>query len=119
MKRFNIRAVVVGSLSMLALDLLTGIASFTFFAGDALSSGANQDEISAAAKVIEQNSDYLLASLLLGTFSTVLGGYVAARLAKKLPLFNACAVGVIGMAAGVLLGGQGDSPGWFSAVGYS
>ena len=118
MQRFNIRAVVVGSLSMLALDLLTGIVSFTFFTGDALSSEATQSEISAAATAIEQNSEYLLASLLLGTFSTVLGGYIAARLARKLPLFNACAVGVVGIAAAVLLGGSSDSPGWFSAFGY-
>jgi len=117
-KRVNIRAVLVGSLVMLALDILTGITSFTFFAGDSLTSGATQDEISAVAKVIEQNSDYLLASLLLGTFSTVLGGYLAARIAKNLPLFNACAVGVVGIAAAILLGGQSDGPWWFSAFGY-
>jgi hypothetical protein len=61
---------------------------------------------------------YLLANLLLGTFSTVLGGYIAARIAKSLPLFNACAVGVVGIAAAILLGGQSDSPWWFNAVGY-
>ncbi len=118
MQRFNIRSVVVGSLSMLALDILSGIAAFTFFAGDSLTSGATLDEISAVAKVIEQNSGYLLASLLLGTFSTVLGGYIAARFAKHLPLFNACAVGVVGIAAAILLGDSSESPWWFSAFGY-
>ena len=52
----------------------------------------------------------LFASLLIGTFSTVLGGYIVARIAKNLPLFNACAVGVVGIAAAVLLGGQSESP---------
>ena len=118
MQRFNIRAVVVGSLVMLAIDILTGIASFAFFAGDSLPSGPTQDEILVVANVIGQNSDYLLASLLLGTFSTVLGGYIAARIAKNLPLFNAFAVGVVGIAAAILLGGQSDSPWWFSAFGY-
>jgi len=117
-KRFNIRAVLVGSLSMLALDIVTGIASFTFFAANSLTSGATQDEILAVAQVIGQNSDYLLASLLLGTFSTVIGGYIAARIAKNLPLFNAFAVGVVGIAAAILLGGQSESPWWFSAFGY-
>lgn len=118
MLRFNIRAIVVGSLSILALDIVTGVAMFTFFAGNTLTSGATQEEISAVANVIEHNSDFLLASLLLGTFSTVLGGYIAARIAKNLPLFNAFAVGVVGIAAAILLGGQNGSPGWFNAVGY-
>lgn len=118
MQRFNIRAVVVGSLVMLALDILTSILLFTVFGADALSSGATQDEITAVGKIIEQNDGYLLASLLLGTFSTVLGGYIAARIAKNLPLFNAFAVGVVGIAAAILLGGQSDSPWWFSAFGY-
>jgi len=103
---------------MLALDIVTGIASFTFFAANSLTSGATQDEILAVAQVIGQNSDYLLASLLLGTFSTVIGGYIAARIAKNLPLFNAFAVGVVGIAAAILLGGQSESPWWFSAFGY-
>jgi len=103
---------------MLALDILTGVAIFTFFAGDSLASGATQDEISAVAKVIEQNSDYLLASLLLGTFSTVLGGFIAARIAKNLPLFNAFAVGLVGIAAAILLEGESESPWLFSAAGY-
>ena len=118
MQRFNIRAVAIGSLVMLAIDILTGIVSFTFFAGDSLTSRSTQDEISAVAKVIEQNSDYLLASLLLGTFSTVLCGHITARLAKNLPLFNACAVGELGIAAAVLFGGSSESPWWFSAFGY-
>ena len=103
---------------MLVLDIVAGIFSFTFFAADSLTSGATQDEILAVTKVIGQNSDYLLTSLLLGTFSTVLGGYIAARIAKNLPLFNAFAVGVVGIAAAILLGGQSDSPWWFSAFGY-
>ena len=60
----------------------------------------------------------LFASLLIGTFSTVLGGYIVARIAKNIPLFNACAVGVVGIAAAVLLGGQSESPWLFNAFGY-
>ena len=66
MQRFNIRAVAIGSLVMLAIDILTGIVSFTFFAGDSLTAGATQDEISAVAKVIEQNGDYHLCRTIPG-----------------------------------------------------
>ena len=119
MQRFNIRAVFVGSLLMLAVDFLSSILLFSVFGGEALTAGATQDEITAVGKIIEQNDGYLLAGMLLGTFSTVLGGYIAARMAKHLPLFNAFAVGVVGIAAAVLLGGgSSERPEWFSAFGY-
>ena len=103
---------------MLALDLLSGVVSFIVFSGDALKTGASQEEISAVARIIEQDNGYLLFGLLLGTLSTIFGGYVAGRRAKQLPLFNACAVGVLGLVAVVLLGGQSESPGWFNVIGF-
>lgn len=117
-KGFNIKAIVIGALGMLMLDVMTGIVSFVVFSGDALPAGATQDEIRAVAEVVAQSDGYLLVGLVLGTFSTVLGGYVAARVAKNLPLLNACAVGVVGIAVGALIGGQGESPWWFDAIGY-
>jgi len=116
--RFNTKAIVIGSMLMFILDILTGSLLFSIFGGDSLTSGATQAEIEAVGAIIDQNDSYLLASLLLGTFSTVLGGYVAARIAKRLPLFNACAVGWFGIFLGILLGGSGDSPWWFNAIGY-
>lgn len=119
MQRFNIRAVFVGSLLMLAVDILSSILLFSVFGGDALTAGATQDEITAVAKIVEQNDGYLWAGVLLGTFSTVMGGYIAARMAKHLPLFNAFAVGVVGITAAVLLAdGSSESPAWFSFFGY-
>ncbi len=103
---------------MLALDLLSGVGSFIVFSGDALTTGATQEEIAVVAKILEQDSGYLLFSLLVGTLSTVLGGYIAGRRAKQLPLFNACAVGVLGLAAGVFLGGQSEGSAWFSVIGF-
>jgi len=117
-KRFHLKAIAIGTLTMLALDLLTGVVSFIVFSGDSLAAGATQAEITAAGKIIEQNDGYLLFDLLLGSLSTVIGSYIAARIAKHLPLFNAFAVGVVGITAGALLGGQSESPVWFNSVGY-
>lgn len=103
---------------MLALDIMTGSVAWSVFGDEALHSNSTPAEVMAAANSLGQNNDYLLTSLFLGTFSTVLGGYIAARLAKNLPLFNACAVGVVGIAIGILLCEQSDSPGWFNALGY-
>ena len=119
MPTFNIRAVVVGSLLMLALDILSSILLFSVFGGDALSSGATQEEITAVSNIVAQNDGYLLAGMFLGSFSTVLGAYIAARIANNLPLFIALAVGVVGIVVAALLGdGSNESPMWFSAFGY-
>ena len=64
MTRFNIRAIFIGTLAMLAIDILSGLAVFTYFAGDSLASGATREEVSSVATAMEQSSDYLLVSLL-------------------------------------------------------
>ena len=118
MKRFSVRAIVCGALVMVTLDLLTGVVSYMVFGGDALPAGASSDDIKAVAELVQQNDAYLLSALVFGTLTTVFGGYVTARLARQLPLLNACALGVIGIAVGFLLGGPGASPAWFDAIGY-
>ena len=118
MKRFSVKAIMCGALVMVVLDLLTGVVSYMVFGGDALQPGATQDEIRAVAEQVQQNDTYLLTALLLGTLTTMLGGYVTARLARQVPLLNACAFGVVGILVGVLLSGPGDSPVWFNAIGY-
>lgn len=118
MKRFHVKAIVLGALVMIALDMLTGVVSYVVFGGDALQPGATQEEIRAVAELVQQSDAYLLTALIFGTLTTVLGGYVTARLARQLPLLNACALGVIGICVGLLLSGPGQSPLWFDAIGY-
>ena len=117
MKRFSAKAIVFGALVMIALDLLTGVVSYFLFGGDALRAGATQDEIRAVAELLRQNDGYLLTALVFGTLTTVLGGYVTARLARQVPLLNACALGVLGIGIGIVMGGPGQNPLWFDAIG--
>ena len=70
------------------------------------------------AEMVQQNDAYLLCALVFGTLTTVLGGYVTARLAQQLPLLNALALGLLGICIGVLLGNPGQSPLWFDALGF-
>ena len=53
---------------------------------------------------------------MLGTLTTIVGGYVCAKVANRLPYMNAAALGVVGLVVGVLLA-DGDSPLWFNVLG--
>jgi hypothetical protein len=118
MKRFSVKAIALGALVMIALDLLTGVVSYMVFGGDALQPGATPEEIRTMAELLQQNDGYLLTALVFGIATTILGGYVTARLARQLPLLNACALGIVGVVLGLLLSGPADSPAWFDAIGY-
>ena len=65
---------------------------------------------------MQQSSLFLMTSLLYGTGTTVFGGYVAARLARAFPYFNALAVGAIGIVLGLLL--ASEAPWWADALAY-
>jgi hypothetical protein len=55
------------------------------------------------------------------TLSTVVGGYIAARVAKEAIYLNSGMFGVIGISIGLLVGGEylsGEYPLWFTVLGY-
>ena len=118
MKTFSVKAIALGALVMIALDIFTGVVSYMVFGGDTLQPGASQIEIKAMAESLQQNDGYLLTALAFGIATTVLGGFVTARLAPHLPLLNACALGVVGVVIGLVLSGPADSPLWFEVIGY-
>ncbi|MEO8857112.1 MAG: hypothetical protein ABI343_08980 [Burkholderiaceae bacterium] len=117
MYRFSVKAIVLGMLAMFALDLLSGVVSFMVFGGDALQPGATQEQIQAVAESARQNNGYLLSTLVLGTLTTILGGYITARLAQQLPLFNAGALGVVALGTLFVLGSPGETPWWLDLFG--
>ena len=55
---------------------------------------------------------------MLGSLSTVAGGYVSARIAKRLPYMNSAAVGVVGLVLGAFLA-DGTLPLWFNLLGFA
>jgi hypothetical protein len=104
---------------MLILDILVSVILFLVYASNALAPGPSQAALTEAKLSLAQDSSYLMVGLLLGTLTTVLGGYLAARIAKTLPLYNGLAVGVLGLFAGIFLGGgMEESPWWYLTAGY-
>ena len=115
MTRFDPKAILIAMLLSLALDVVGAVLLHTAF-GPGLNDNMSPEQMKAAVQTMQQGTAFLLISLLYGTATTVFGGYVAARLARAFPYFNALAVGVAGIVLGLLL--TSDSPWWVDALAY-
>lgn len=115
MPSISIRAVILATLAVLGIDIVTGMVLTQMFGGPGFDSNLSTEEIRRAYQVLMQDVRYLTFGLILGTASTVLGGYLAARLARSTPYYNALAFGVLGMLIGMV--GSGDLPTWLKIVG--
>jgi hypothetical protein len=116
MHGISIKAVVLATLAVLGVDILSGALLINAFGGPALDANLSEEQMRQAFLVLFQDSRYLVLALLLGTASTVLGGYLAARLAGGVPYFNALAFGAVALLMSLLT--SGDLPTWFKVVGY-
>ena len=115
MPSISIRAVILATLAVLGIDILSGMVLTQMFGGPGFDTNLSKEEIRRAYQVLMQDVRYLTFGLILGTASTVLGGYLAARLARSMPYYNALAFGVLGMLISMI--GSGDLPTWLKIVG--
>jgi uncharacterized membrane protein YjgN (DUF898 family) len=113
MKYIDLRAIVLATLAVFGIDFVTGIVLFSTFTD--LVANASDEQVRAAAVALAKDRGYLRAALILGTASTVVGGYLVARIARRIPYFNALAYGVLGMLLSTLT--TGELPLWFRVVG--
>lgn len=109
----DIRAILLATLAVFGIDFVSGIALFAVF-GDSVASGSDE-QVRRAAAALARDPGYLRAALILGTASTVVGGFLVARIARRIPYFNALAYGLLGMALSMLT--TGELPAWFRVVG--
>lgn len=105
--RLSVRALAVGLVTMLALDLMTGIAVLVLWPGDT--------STSADVAALAAQPAYLAMTFVLGTLTTAVGGGVCARLAPTLPYWNAAAFGVLSVVVGLLLSDL-TQPLWFTVM---
>jgi hypothetical protein len=117
MHGINLRAIILASLAVFGVDLVSSFLLISLFGGPAFDSSRTDAQIRAAMQVLLQDSRYLTSALILGTASTVLGGFLAARLARVLPYFNALAFGLVGLALSALA--VDDQPTWFKVIGFT
>ena len=115
MKRISFKGIILALLLTLALDTIAGVTMFVSMGGSFLRRGMNQQQMSDAIATVTLSTDFLLGSILFGTLATIVGGYVAARIAKKEPYLNAGMIGALGFVLGVLTANY--NPLWFNVVG--
>jgi|SRR5215472_6666603 len=111
MVRVNIKAVVLGFLATIALDTLVSVVLLVVFGGDI--EIKSEQQIKEAYRGAISNAAFLWLSFILGALTTVVGAYLAARIAKRYPYFNGLALGVVGVAWSLLLWSS-DFPLWFN-----
>lgn len=113
LRHIDIRAIVLATLAVFGIDFVTGIVLFSMFAD--LPANASDEQVRAVAVALANDRSYLRAALILGTASTVVGGFLVARIARRIPYFNALGYGVLGMVLSTLM--TGALPIWFRIVG--
>lgn len=116
MSNISIKAVLLASLAVFGVDIISQMTLINAFGGPAFNSELSDEQMRAAMLVLFQDTRYLTFVLVLGTASTVLGGYLAARLARNVPYFNALAFGVLGLVVSALT--SSELPLWFKIVGF-
>jgi len=103
MRGISIKAVILATLAVFGIDFISGLVLSGVFGGPP--PDATDEQIQSALEALNHNRGYLTAALILGTASTVVGGYLTARLARTLPYFNALAFGALGVVLGIPMSG--------------
>ena len=116
MDRFSLKGIILAILLMLVLDAISGVAFMGVMGSHAFQEGLTEQQVNEALAAVTLNRNFLLWSLILGTLSTIVAGYVAARIAKREPYLNAGVVGVLGIVIGLIF--SGDYPLWFNVTGF-
>jgi hypothetical protein len=118
MRYISFKAVLLGCFVGIVLDALFGGVLMFTFAGDAFQQGISEAQSQQVFADALQRPSFLLASLVVGSITSVIAGYVSARLAKRLPYANSAAVGAIGLLLGLLLVDP-SVPLWFHVMGLA
>jgi hypothetical protein len=98
MYRISFFALVLAFLAELGVDILTQAILVHVVAGDAFSPDLTEDAARQLLESITQTPAYISMSLLLGTATTIGGGYLAARLARQYPYYHGLGMGLLGIA---------------------
>jgi hypothetical protein len=116
--RFRWKAVLYGALTDIGGSIAASAVFIAVIASQATGEAGALDE---SVNLLAVNPSYLLIWLVVGTGLTVLGGYVAGRVARHTQLKHALVAGVVSMLIGILIAGEsqaGPYEGLMNTLGY-
>src|SRR6266568_8406199 len=109
MSRMNIRAITIGALVEVGGSLTLGLVFNIVYAVMLAAQRVPQAEMKN--RMLGDQS-YFVVSLLVGFVCILAGSYIAARMAPTREMIHAGAVGLVGIAAGVLFSLGRDTSRW-------
>jgi hypothetical protein len=115
MKKIRITAVVIAFVAELGLDQIIATILFVAFGHTDFSPDMSDADKAAFATAVWSDGGFMLVAFFCGTATTVLGGYLCARIAKTYPYYNGLAIGIVGIVWTLLP--FGESPWWYTALG--
>lgn len=98
-------AVVLAFLAEIVVDYIVQGSMLAAFGQGRLSRDMTDAELRSAVDAITSEPGFLLTLVVLGTATTVGGGYLAARLGKVVPYYHGLAIGLLGILLVVLTWG--------------
>ncbi|MCI0606409.1 hypothetical protein L0156_25780 [bacterium] len=116
MNSINWKAVLVGWGIDIAASTIF-ITGLTVLIGVAYGVSGNQHKV----QDVFNSKDFLIYSLIFGLLFTVVGGYVAARIAGRREILHSVIVGVLSILTGLgcsQIGSAQAIPGWFTTISH-
>lgn len=115
MKKIRITAVVIAFVAELGLDQIFAAILLFAFGHTGFSPDSTDAEQAAFVQGVWSDGAFVFCAFILGTATTILGGYVCARIAKVFPYYNGLAIGIVGFVFTLLV--MGEAPWWYTALG--
>lgn len=114
--KISFKGVLLGILTTFLLDTICGGILFTITNMDKFTSQMSDKDLSEAFEI---DNVFFFWSVIIGTLTTILGGYVSASIAKKSAYINSGIIGFIGIIIGITsLVFDEPNPLWFDIIGF-
>lgn len=103
MPPISFKAVAIAFVSELVADLVIQSVLFVMFAQDMLTEGMTDEDLAKVRTAVLETTAYIPWTLVFGTATIIGGGYLAARIAKRIPYYHGLAIGIVGVVFSLML----------------
>jgi hypothetical protein len=113
--KIRLGAVVIAFVAELGLDQILSTILLAALGHTDFTAEMSETEQQAFVARVWADGTFIFFAFILGTATTILGGYVCARIAKVFPYYNGLAIGIVGFV--FTLAVMGGAPGWYTVLG--